>query len=101
MPVALLAWTPSVPANNLPAKQGWDSSCHTECRSPSLDRVRDLSLYEQVWSFTPCRKNETLIEQVKRNKLDATPVIGAHCQTAFTPGGGAFEGILYIDCFVP
>jgi hypothetical protein len=31
------------PGKQLAGQQGEDSSCHTECRSPSLDRVRDLS----------------------------------------------------------
>jgi hypothetical protein len=59
------------PGKQLAGQQGWDSSCHSECRSPSLDRVRDLSLYSQ-WrgrSHHGAKNHENLIEPIKRINL--------------------------------
>jgi hypothetical protein len=67
LPMALLAWS----GKQLAGQQGWDSSCHSQCRSPSLDRVRDLSLYGQ-WrgrSHHVAKNHENLIEPIKRINL--------------------------------
>jgi hypothetical protein len=86
----------------LAGQQGWDSSCHAECRSPALDRVPELSLYEQ-WrgrSHHVEENHENLIEPIKRINLtmprSSEPTVKLRLGL-----GGAFEGILYIVRFVP
>src|ERR1700685_2917713 len=99
LPMALLAWT----GKQLAGQQGRDSSCHSECRSPSLDRVRDLSLYSQ-WrgrSHHVAKNHENLIEPIKR--INLTMPRSSEPTVRLRLGLGArVRRILYIVCcFVP
>jgi hypothetical protein len=83
------------PGKQLAGQPGWDSSCHTECRSPSLDRVRDLSLYEQRRgrSHHVAKNHENLIEPIKR--INLTMPRSSEPTVKLRLGSAAHSKILY------